>query len=113
MEQTMTDMENTIYDTLQSVALATFKTTINLVNSDLSTTFGQYADMSPYNGIQVYPVFKEEYLMGISSLENIDADIYIERGINAAFERHLKLGEVRSLDDVVSYGNGYFKIMED
>ena len=113
LEQEMVYMENTTYGTMWNVALATFRTRINLVNSDFSTTFSDYKDMDTYNGIQAYPVFKEEYLMGISSLENIDANIYIERGINAAFEKHLKLGEVRSLDDVISYGNGYFKIMED
>ena len=69
--------------------------------------------MDSYNGIQAYPIFKEEYLMGVSSLENVDANIYIERGINAAFEKHLKLGEVKSLDDLLQYGNGYYKIMED
>lgn len=113
LTQDMTEMENTTYGTIWNVPLATFKTKINLVNRDLTTTFSRLKDMETYNGIQVYPVFKEEYLMGISSLENVDANIYIERGINAAFERHLKLGEVKSLDDVVTYGNGYFKIMED
>ena len=44
--------------------------------------------------------------------ENVDSDIYIDRGINAAFEKHLKLGEVTSLEALEQYGNGYFKIME-
>lgn len=113
LTQTFQDMENTTYDTTWSVPLATFKTLINIVNSDLSTTFSDYLDMNPYNGIEVFPVFKEEYLMGVSSVENIDANIYIDRGINAAFEKHLKLGEVKSLDDLIQYGNGYYKIMED
>jgi hypothetical protein len=42
----------------------------------------------------------------------VDSDIYIDRGINAAFEKHLKLGEVTSLEALEQYGNGYFKIME-
>jgi hypothetical protein len=113
LTQGLTDMKNSTYDTTWSVPLATFKTEINLVSSDLTTTFSGYTDMDAYNGIEVYPVFKEEYLMGISSFENVDANIYIERGINAAFEKHLKLGEVKSLDDLLQYGNGYYKIMED
>jgi hypothetical protein len=113
LTQETTDMDNTTYGTVWSVPLATFKTEINLVNSSLVTTFGKYTDMDAYNGIQVYPIFKEEYLMGISSPENVDANIYIERGINAAFEKHLKLGEVKTLDDLLQYGNGYYKIMED
>ena len=51
-------------------------------------------------------------MLGISSLENIDSDIYIERGINAAFEKHLKLGEITSMEALEQYSNGYFKIME-
>ena len=52
-------------------------------------------------------------MLGISSLENIDSDIYIERGINAAFERHLKLGEVTSLEALEQYSNGYFTIIDN
>ena len=111
--QEQTEMQNSTYDTTWSVPLATFKTEINLVDSGLTTTFSGYRDMDTYNGIQVYPIFKEEYLMGVSSVENVDANIYIERGINAAFEKHLKLGEVKTLDDLLQYGNGYYKIMED
>jgi hypothetical protein len=68
--------------------------------------------MELHNGMEVYPTFREEYRFGISTLENVDSDIYIDRGINAAFEKHLKLGEVTSLEALEQYGNGYFKIME-
>ena len=68
--------------------------------------------MERLNGMEVFPTYREEYRLGSSSLENIDSNIYIERGINAAFEKHLKLGEVVSLEALVQYGNGYFKIME-
>ena len=62
--------------------------------------------------MQVFPTFREEYRFGISTMENVDSDIYIDRGINPAFEKHLKLGEVTSLEALENYGNGYFKIME-
>ena len=42
-------------------------------------------------------------------MQNVDGDIYINRGINAAFEKHLKLGEVTSMEALEQYGNGYFK----
>ena len=112
-EQETTDITSGLYNNVRGVPLAKFKAEINIIDDDLNTTFSRYKDMKPYNDVQVYPVFKEEYLLGVSSIENLDANIYIERGINAAFERHLKLGEVRTLDDLVTYGNGYFKIMED
>ena len=69
-------------------------------------------DVEKYNGLQVLPVFREEYRFGVSSIESIDSDIYIDRGVNAAFEKHLKLGEVTTLEALVNYGNNYFKIMD-
>ena len=68
--------------------------------------------MTKHNDLQVFPTYREGYRFGISILENVDSDIYIDRGINAAFEKHLKLGEVTSLEALEQYGNGYFKIME-
>jgi hypothetical protein len=69
--------------------------------------------MEHYNGMQVLPVFREEYRLGIFSLENVKSDIYIDRGINAAFEKHLKLGEVTSLETLENYAGGFFKMMEN
>ena len=109
----MTDIETDIYGTYYETPLAAFKTEINLINADLTTNYSGYIDMDTYNNIHVTPTLKQEYMLGISSLENIDSDIYIERGINAAFEKHLKLGEVTSLEALEQYSNGYFKIIEN
>lgn len=111
LKQEMTDIEADEYDTYFQSPLASFKTEINLIDGNLSTNFSNYDDMS--NNIDVTPTFKQEYMLGISSLENIDSDIYIERGINAAFERHLKLGEVTSMEALEQFGNGYFKIINN
>jgi hypothetical protein len=111
--QEMTDIEADGYDTYFESPLATFKTEINLIDSGLTSNFSGYTDMDAYNNIHVSPTFKQEYMLGISSLENIDSDIYIERGINAAFEKHLKLGEVTSLEALEQYSNGYFKIIDN
>lgn len=61
----------------------------------------------------VFPVFREEYRFGVATLQNLDVDIYIGRGTNAAFEKHLKLGEVTSMEALEQYTNGYFKMMEN
>jgi hypothetical protein len=60
-----------------------------------------------------FPIMREEYRVGIAGPESVEGDIYIDRGINSAFEKHLKLGEVTSLESLLQYGNGYFKIMEN
>ena len=62
---------------------------------------------------EIFPVFRQEYLFGSSTMQNLDVDIYIDRGTNAAFEKHLKLGEVTSMEALEQYTNGYFKMMEN
>ena len=116
MEQDMSTVESTVYETKYDVALADFRCIINLMSitpNGIGTTFSNYEGLDNFNGIKVFPVLREEYLLGISSFENVDSDIYIERGINAAFEKHLKLGEVTSLETLEGYGLGYFKFMEN
>ncbi len=75
-------------------------------------TTGGSDDMEVRNGTTSFPTFRYEYNLGISSYQNVDADIYIDRGVNSAFESHLKLGEINSLDDLTLYNNGFFSIME-
>jgi hypothetical protein len=65
------------------------------------------------NGMTVFPVFRQEYMLGSATMQNVDADIYIDRGINAAIDKHLKLGEVSTMEALENYNNGYFKIMQN
>lgn len=116
LKQDIDEIESNTYSTTYSGALASFTCEINLITDSgngITTSFSRYADMDRYNGIKAYPIFREEYSLGISSLENVDSDIYIERGINAAFEKHLKLGEVLSLEALEQYGLTFFKIIEN
>jgi hypothetical protein len=103
---------NDVYNTAYEAPLAEFKTEINIIDGNKIPNFSAFTDMEDYDGINVSPVFKEEYKMGMAAKENVDSDIYIDRGINAAFERHLKLGEVTSMEAMLQYGNGFFKIMD-
>lgn len=54
------------------------------------------------------PVFRHEYKLGLSLPQNIESDIYIDRGVNAAIERHIKLGEVSTMEALENYGNNSF-----
>lgn len=68
---------------------------------------------TPYkNETQLYPVFREEYRFGNSIMEKVDTNVNIDRGTNAALEKHLKLGEVTSMEALEQFGNGYFKISD-
>ena len=63
------------------------------------------------NGWVDFPVIREEYKLGSSSLSNIDVDVNIDRGTARAFDQHIKLLEVNSLESLEQYGNGYFNII--
>lgn len=58
------------------------------------------------------PYFMEDYQLGLSFVANNNANVYIDRGNATAFERHMRLSEVDTLDDLVNYGNGMFKMKQ-
>lgn len=64
------------------------------------------------NGMITTPVFRNEYNLFSSTPQKEDDNIYIDRGISAAFESHLKLLETHTLESLENYSNGYFKINE-
>jgi len=76
----------------------------HLVNEEL---FGGF---EKNNGVIATPVFRTEFNLASSMPQNIKADIYIDRGISAAYEKHLKLQEIKSVESIENMGNGYFKI---
>lgn len=51
-----------------------------------------------------------DYFMGVTDRPEVDTEVALDRGLNAAYERHLKLGEVRTMQDLEEYGNGFFNI---
>lgn len=59
----------------------------------------------------VAPITKVDYMVGVSYPPFVNADIFIGRGNAAAWERHLKLGEVKTFYDLENYSNnGFFNI---
>jgi hypothetical protein len=59
------------------------------------------------------PSIKLDYLIGLVDSPKINVDVYIDRGTNSSFDRHIRLGDVKSLTDLEHYGNGHYKIKED
>ena len=114
LKQNVLHVDESQYDSSYDVPMADFRFDINIFSGDTDTFSIKYSgDMETHNGLQVFPTFREEYRFGNSMIENIDSDIYIDRGINAAFEKHLKLGEAHTLEALEQFGNGYFKIMDN
>ena len=56
------------------------------------------------------PIFTEEYLLGISSTFKADVNVTINRGNAAAFERHFKLSECNTMEDLENSGNNIFNL---
>jgi hypothetical protein len=70
-------------------------------------TYGQTIENS-----LLVPSIKQDFLLGIIEPTKVSADVNIDRGTNTSFDRHLKMGDIRGLDDLINYGNGFFKIKE-
>ena len=65
---------------------------INMLNSSLSA------------------ITKEEYLFGIIFPPEVKSEVFIERGITSVMDKHLRLSEVKDLNELSRYGNGLYKL---
>lgn len=70
--------------------------------------FSRWED--PFN-FMVGPTYRSEFNLAASTPQTVEANIYIDRGISSAFERHLKLQEFRTMEALENYGNNWFKII--
>lgn len=60
---------------------------------------------------QNIPVFRDDSELGMSYPQRTESSIYIDRGYATAIDKHLKLGEITSLETLENYGNGTFNLM--
>ena len=84
--------------------MSSFKYKIDLLGNDMSET------RAKYDGMIYSPTFREEYKLGMSMKESIDSDIYIDRGFSNAFEKHINLLGIKSLEAMEQFGNGFYNI---
>ena len=92
--------------------LFNFKSSV--IMSDVTVKTSSVTDGGvPYSpNFQNGDYFMEEYQMGASFVANNNENVYIDRGSATAFERHMRLSEVDTLQDLENYGNGMFKMKE-
>lgn len=57
------------------------------------------------NGAVISPLVRREYNLAASYPQNVNSNIYIDRGINAAYEKLLKLQEVRTMEALENLAN--------
>lgn len=80
----------------------------DIISYNVADVWGKDGSMSEYTVNA--PIFKEEYLLGISSTFKADVNVTINRGNAAAFERHFKLSECNTMEDLENYGNNIFNL---
>ena len=89
----------------------------NLVYGDIKANYGEPVPISslPWGGKtkNLYDVIKFDYYNGISYEPTKKIDVNIQRGNTALFEKHIKLGEVKTLEDMEQYQNSSFFPMND
>ena len=60
-----------------------------------------------------YPSIKEEAKMGLVFPPKVSNELFIERMSVAVFERHSRLSEIKTLEELIEYKNGYYNIIEN
>jgi len=58
--------------------------------------------------IQITDYVREDIYQGITYQPDIDTDINIQRGLTSVFEKHLRFGEVKTLEDMENFQNSSF-----
>lgn len=106
------ETENVVFDDfgqkIATVARSTFFKKVNLWSGGTSASTIASEVGKQYTAL---PLMRTEGNLGMAIQQNIDEDIYINRGLSAAFERYVKLGEVSTMEALANYGNGWFKML--
>jgi hypothetical protein len=53
---------------------------------------------------------KEEYLFGSIFPPEVKSDVFIDRGVINVTDKHLRLSEVKTLNELARYGNGFYRL---
>lgn len=70
----------------------------------------QVADVWSNDNATTSYVYKDETLLGLTNKPIHKIDVEIDRGGVSVNERHYKLSECNTFEDLINYGNGYFNV---
>lgn len=123
---------NIDYDPTNLTAITKVYYTIGNINYETEYTNDNvtiYVD-NPYSGLKKrlntvfktsmsgydfddYPSIKEEAKMGLVFPPKVSNELFIERMSVSVFERHSRLSEIKTLEELIEYRNGYYNIIEN
>lgn len=52
----------------------------------------------------------QEYLLHITQRPKVESDLFIDRGIASVLQSHIQMSEIRTLDQLINYGNGFYNM---
>ena len=76
----------------------------------LRTNFTTTVDITHVD-IEERPLIRYDYYNGVSFQPSVNEDVYIERGVTQAFEKHIKFSEIKTFEDLENYANGGFFVI--
>lgn len=76
----------------------------------LRTNFATTVDITHVD-IEERPLIRYDYYNGVSFQPSVNEDVYVERGVTQAFEKHIKFSEIKTFDDLENYANGGFFVI--
>lgn len=53
----------------------------------------------------------EEYLLHITQSPKVESELFIDRGSVDVLQHHLQMGEITTIGDLITYGNGFYNII--
>jgi hypothetical protein len=81
--------------------------------SILLTNFSYIGEGWNQRNVSLSALTKEEYLFGIISPPEVQSDVFIDRGITSVMDKHLRFSEIKNLEVLINYGNGYYKLTRE
>lgn len=80
-------------------------------STEVKHTYDVINTRTGYEKYETNALYKDDSLSNLLYAPNVRGDIFIKRGNNSAFDRHIRLSEIKTLDDLDTYENGaYYKI---
>ena len=85
--------------------------TIDNINSTINLTSVNYiGEGINETNTSLSAMTKEEYLFGITTEPQVESDVFIDRGQVSVMDMHLRLSEIKNLDELARYGNGFYNL---
>ena len=76
----------------------------------LRTNFTTTVDITHVD-IEERPLIRYDYYNGVSFQPSVNEDVYVERGVTQALEKHIKCSEIKTFEDLENYANGGFFVI--